>query len=185
MDTRKDKALRWRHNGHDSVSNHQPRDCFLNRLLRRRSKKTSKLRVTGLCAMNSPEAGEFSAQMTSYSENVSIWWRHHCTCIPTIITIWTTEMGNTDLNECNCFNGISRSLVISWFQISSQIIFVLGTKILPLNIFLIADCNSLMIVINCILLQISMNPLAIVSRFPDFLWKPTHYFLPTFHIDFF
>ena len=32
----------------DSVSNHQPHDCLLNRLFRRRSKKTSKLRVTGL-----------------------------------------------------------------------------------------------------------------------------------------
>ena len=40
-------SLRWRHNGRDSVSNHQP-DCLLNRLFRRRSKKTSKLRVTGL-----------------------------------------------------------------------------------------------------------------------------------------
>ena len=40
--------LRWCHNGRDSVSNHQPHDCLLNRLFRRRSKKTSKLRVTGL-----------------------------------------------------------------------------------------------------------------------------------------
>ena len=32
-------ALRWRHNGYDSVSNHQPHDCLLNRLFRRRSKK--------------------------------------------------------------------------------------------------------------------------------------------------
>ena len=39
--------------------------------------KTSKLRVTGLCAGNSPETGEFPAQMASYAENVSIWWRHH------------------------------------------------------------------------------------------------------------
>ena len=49
--------LQWRHNGHDSVSNHQPHDCLLNRLSRRRSKKTSKLRVTGLCAGNSPGTG--------------------------------------------------------------------------------------------------------------------------------
>ena len=47
-------SLHWRHNDHDSVSNHQPHDCLLNRLFRRRSKKTSKLRVTGLCAGNSP-----------------------------------------------------------------------------------------------------------------------------------
>ena len=48
------KSLRWRHNDHDSVSNHQPHGCLLNRLFRRRSKKTSKLRVTGLCVGNSP-----------------------------------------------------------------------------------------------------------------------------------
>ena len=47
-------SLQWRHNGRDSVSNHQPHDCLLNRLFWRRSKKTSKLRVTGLCVGNSP-----------------------------------------------------------------------------------------------------------------------------------
>ena len=70
-------ALRWRHNERDSISNHQPHDCLLNRLSSRRSKKTSKLRVTGLCVGNSPGTGEFPAQMASYAENVSIWWRHH------------------------------------------------------------------------------------------------------------
>ena len=70
-------SLRWRHNGRDSVSNHQPRDCLLNRLFRRRSKKTSKLCVTGLCAGNSPGTGEFPAQRASDTEDVSIWWRHH------------------------------------------------------------------------------------------------------------
>ena len=48
------KALHWRHNDHDGVSNHQPHGCLLNRLFRRRSKKTSKLRVIGLCVRNSP-----------------------------------------------------------------------------------------------------------------------------------
>ena len=70
-------TLQWHHNGRDAVSNHQPHDCLLNRLLRRRSKKTPKLRVTGLCAGNSPGTGEFSAQRASNAENVSIWWRHH------------------------------------------------------------------------------------------------------------
>ena len=70
-------ALRWRHNGRNSVSNHQPHDCLLNRLFRRRSKKTSKLRVTGLCAGNSPGTGEFPAQMASNAENATIGWRHH------------------------------------------------------------------------------------------------------------
>ena len=70
-------TLRWGHNGRDSVSNHQPHHCLLNRLFSRRSKKTSKLRVTGLCVGKSPGTGEFPAQMASNAENVSIWWRHH------------------------------------------------------------------------------------------------------------
>ena len=70
-------SLLWRHNGPDGVSNHQHHDCLLNRLFGHRSKKTSKLRVTGLWAGNSPETGEFPAQMASNAENVSIWWRHH------------------------------------------------------------------------------------------------------------
>ena len=59
--------LLWRHNGRDSVSNHQPQHCLLNCLFGRRSKKPSKLRVTDLCA----------AKMASNAENGSIWWRHH------------------------------------------------------------------------------------------------------------
>ena len=73
-------TLRWRHNDHAGVSNHQPHGCLLNRWFRRKSKKTSKLRVTGLCAgkiHRSRGTGEFPAQMASYAENVSIWWRHH------------------------------------------------------------------------------------------------------------
>ena len=64
---------------------------------RRRSKKTSKLRVTGLCARNSPVTGEFPAQRTSNTETVSIWWRHHDlnqstkTFIQNVIMIWSTK----------------------------------------------------------------------------------------------
>ena len=70
-------SLQWHHNGLDSVSTHQPHGCLLKRLFSPRSKKTSKLRVTGLCVGNSPETGEFPAQRASNAENVSIWWRHH------------------------------------------------------------------------------------------------------------
>ena len=45
-------ALQWRHKDHDGVSNHKPHDCLLSRLFRHISKKTSKLRVTGLCEGN-------------------------------------------------------------------------------------------------------------------------------------
>ena len=69
-------ALQWHHNGHNGISNHKPHGCLLNRLFGRRSKKTSKLQVTGLCVGNSLVTGEFPAQMASSAENGSIWWHH-------------------------------------------------------------------------------------------------------------
>ena len=70
-------SLQWRHNRRDSVSKYQPHGYLLGRLFRRRSKKTSKLRATGLCAGNSPGTDKFPAQMASNAETVSIWWRRH------------------------------------------------------------------------------------------------------------
>ena len=81
----------------DGISNHQPHNCLLKHLFRRRSKEKSKLRVTGRCEGNSPVTsefkenikalhhwplwgeftGEFPTQMASNAENVSIWWCHH------------------------------------------------------------------------------------------------------------
>ena len=72
-----DMPLLWRYNERDGVSNHQPRNCLLNRLFRGRPKKAFKLRVTGLCEGNSPVNCEFLAQKASSAENVSISWRHH------------------------------------------------------------------------------------------------------------
>ena len=69
--------LQWRYSECNGVSNHQRLDCFLNRWLKHISKKTTKLRVTGLCAKNPPVAGGFPSLRTSNAENVSILWRHH------------------------------------------------------------------------------------------------------------
>ena len=55
---------------------HQLHEWLLKLLFRCRSKKTSKLCVTGLCEGNSPVIGEFPSQRASNAENVSIWWRH-------------------------------------------------------------------------------------------------------------
>ena len=70
--------LQWCHIERGGVSNHWRLDYFLlNCLFSRRSKKTSKLRVTGLCKGNSTVTGEFPAQRTIHAEIVSIWWHHH------------------------------------------------------------------------------------------------------------
>ena len=70
-------TLQWRHNECDGVSNHWHIHCLRNFLFRRRSKKTSKPRVTGVCDGNSPVTGDFPAPKSSTAENVSISWRQH------------------------------------------------------------------------------------------------------------
>ena len=103
-------TLLWRHYGCDSVSNHQPHEQLLNRLFRRRSKKTSKLRVTGLCAGKSSGTDEFPTQMASNAENVSIWWRHHVCTVARILEVTSATLNNNNdfcmkrrcvSNKCN------------------------------------------------------------------------------------
>ena len=94
-------ALQWRHNGRDSVSNHQHHHCLLSHLFKRRSKKTSKLRVTGLCAGNSPVTGEFPAQRASNAENIIFcqWLDMACT---------STEWGHSRKQKPAKYCGWSR-----------------------------------------------------------------------------
>ena len=92
------------------ASNHQSHDCLLNRLFRRRSKKTSKFLVTGLCAGNSPETGEFPPQMASNAESVSIWWRHND--IIHRITIYN-KLFITGSNAVK--NGVGRGICVALF----------------------------------------------------------------------
>ena len=66
--------LQWLHIERDVVSNHRCLDCLLKHLSWRRSNKTSKLRISGLCEGNSPVTSEFPSQRASNAENVSIWW---------------------------------------------------------------------------------------------------------------
>ena len=102
-------SLQWPHHGRDSVSNHQPHDCLLNHFFRRRSKKTSKLRVTGLCAGNSPVTGELPAQMASNAENVSIWWRHRVSIKPL-----GTNLTHISLDKMTVFSQTISSDTFSW-----------------------------------------------------------------------
>ena len=65
-------TVQWRYNEHDGVSNHRRLDCLINRLFRRRSKKISKIHVTGFCDGNVPITGEFPAQRASNAEHIDV-----------------------------------------------------------------------------------------------------------------
>ena len=79
-------SLYGRHNDHSGGSKHQSRGCFLNCLFRRRWKKTSKLRVTGLCAPGgiggSPQKGPVTRKMFPFDDVILSWNRgmntHKC-----------------------------------------------------------------------------------------------------------
>ena len=94
------------------TSNHQLHDCLHNRLFGHKSKKTSKLRVTGLCAGNSPGTGVFPAQMASNAENVSIWWRHHVT-LDTLV--WSAHEQFECINENRHISNRNAPLNIQMF----------------------------------------------------------------------
>ena len=78
-------SLQWRHNDRNGVSNHQPHECLLNGLFRPRSKKASKLRVTGLCAgnspVNSPHKGPVTRRMFPFDDVIM------CTCHNSTTTV--------------------------------------------------------------------------------------------------
>ena len=103
--------LHWRHNGHDGISNHQPHGCLLNRLFRRRSKKTSKLRVTGLCEGNSP------GPMNSPHKG-PVRWRHHASRVGLVFCSHHTEP-NLSLPQVNLVFKVlnSKSSSVSYKQI--------------------------------------------------------------------
>ena len=90
------KTLQWRNNERGGASNQQLHDCLLNRLFRRRPKKTSKFCATGLCEGNSLVTGEIPAQMASNAGNGSIWWRHNDMLIYTYDKIISIALSRHD-----------------------------------------------------------------------------------------
>ena len=124
-----DKSLRWRHNWRDNVSNHQPQDCLLNRLCRRRSKKTSKLRVTGLCVgpVNSPHKWPVTRKMFPFDDVIMC----DILFMRWITDKYTFRQQHTSKNrhQCNVAKLIlisnSEKLIIKWLWI---IIFICMLK---------------------------------------------------------
>ena len=84
-------SLQWRHNVGDGVSNQQPHDCLLIRLL------TAQIKVNIKAPRHWPLWGEFTGeypeQRASNAENVSVWWRNHD--VITIFDVQSDEIQNT------------------------------------------------------------------------------------------
>ena len=73
------RSWHWRRNGRDGVLNYQLHHCLPNRLFRRRSKKASKVRVTGLCGnqrwpVNSPHKWPVTRKMFLFDDVIMCEW---------------------------------------------------------------------------------------------------------------
>ena len=105
-------TLPWRHNDHGGVPNHQPHDCLLNRLFRRRSKKTSKLPVTGLCErnssgpVNSPHKGPVTRKMFPFDDVIM----RYVVTGHVLISIW--------LYLCTIFTANVAIIILSGYYVS-------------------------------------------------------------------
>ena len=79
-------SIQWRINERHGVSNHLHLGCFLSRLFRRTSKKTSELSVTGLCERNppmtsdSPHKGPVTQKMFPFDDVIM----SQCSCLLTV-----------------------------------------------------------------------------------------------------
>ena len=77
-------TLQWRHSERDGVSNHQSHDSLLKCLFRRRSNKTSKLRVTGLLGgihrwpVNSPYKEPVTRKRFPFDDVIIIYLLSQC-----------------------------------------------------------------------------------------------------------
>ena len=76
----------------NGISYRQPHDSLLNRLFRRRSKKTSKLRAIGLCAGNSPAKRPVTRKMSPLNGVISA-----CSFEMIFgVSLVSTELSNTE-----------------------------------------------------------------------------------------
>ena len=85
----------------------QPHGCLLNRLFRRRSKKTSKLRVTGLCVgnspgpVNSPHKWPVTRKMFSFDDVIMVYtclieYKSSTGNIPPLFRCWRPDKSRCD-----------------------------------------------------------------------------------------
>ena len=115
-----DTSLQWRHNWRDSVSNHQPHDCLLNRLFRRRSKKhqssASLAFVRGIHRgpVNSPHKWPVTRKMFPY-DDVIIYTVYPVNSVHWFVVLCFVVVA---FHSCGLFTYISQGFYIGTSAIS-------------------------------------------------------------------
>ena len=119
--------LQRRHNGHHSVSSHQPHDCCLHNRLYRQIKENIKARC------HWPVIGEFPSQIASNAENVSTWWRHHAKDRALNLHDLLNLIPGGRLNKKDGLTRYGNSHVIKWIHLPRYWPFVWGIHRFPMK----------------------------------------------------
>ena len=131
-------TLQWRHNERHGVPNHHCFDCLLNCVFRRRSKKTSKLCVTGLRVRgshlglaNSPHKGSVTWKMFPFNDIIMYtrvicfcygsWHNHILQLIETLHFMYNFLVGVCKLHYCDVIMGAVASQITSLTIVYSTI----------------------------------------------------------------
>ena len=114
--------LQWRHNGRDGVSNHKCDYCLLNRLFKCRSKKTSKFRVTGLCAGHSPYKKPVTRKMFPFDDVIMSNTGHWCFLFNILKCCWTNSwfVGDLRRQNDNILVSYNNSIINNWRKLITE-----------------------------------------------------------------
>ena len=121
----KKDTLWWGHNERNGVSNHQSHECLPNRLFWHRWKKTSKIRVTGLCegnspvTMNSPHKGPVTRKILPFDDVIMTW--------KSINPRYFEETNMDPENKKDCIQGVKHN-ILKMFQFVCCVIADLSWK---------------------------------------------------------
>ena len=102
--------FQWRHNKRYGVLIHQPHDCLLNRLFRRRSKKTSMPRVPGFGEENSPASPPHKWPVTQ-----KIFPFHDI-----IMVKWSLDISFQHRDFFNIFSGHAFRYAHGWYDMTGS-----------------------------------------------------------------
>ena len=128
-------TLRWRHNGCDNVSNHQPRECLLRRAHQRKHQSSASLafvRGSHRRPVNSPHKWPVTRKMFPFDDVIM-----NGGALNTHISSNTFQ---------HCLNSISTNITWSFYELHSdyvpnlQIIYLINTDLYP-NDFVFNHCG--------------------------------------------
>ena len=140
-------SLHWRHNERDGVSNHQPHDCLLNGLFRRRSRKhqssasLSFVRGIHRWSVNSPHKGPVTRKMFPFDDVIMVTLKKK----PVVTTFPIDVLLSSGAKSPACTTERPWFAVYQWFRImfyDQMTLFNKASKIVSCDFFILQKLSK-------------------------------------------